>query len=305
MKLLRLKPIDVLSFGTLKNFTAGESHYQSLEFPPPIMRFFSLGKDIKVMGVFLEKEGKVYLPLPADVLSKRKGEGKIAFVPQFDQELKRPFFFGTESVEQAKGFCSSEDFVQKYAKNQNFELVSLDEGLKREERTGVKLNYSSRIAQESYLYSRVFLRLMGASLLLLIEGAYDNASYTTVGGERKLARMEEKSIPHFVDFLTQEVSVDREMLYKFYATTHLYFDPQQEVRINNLRFSLEWISSQEPEWVSGFAKPFLYMLKPGTVLWLRAKDSGVIKRLCQISAKEPVKKFMQRGWNSGLLLEVR
>jgi CRISPR-associated protein (Cas_Cmr3). len=43
MKLLELTPEDALTFGSLKNFTAGESHYQHSTFPPPIMRFFSLG----------------------------------------------------------------------------------------------------------------------------------------------------------------------------------------------------------------------------------------------------------------------
>ena len=290
MKVLRLRAVDTLSFGSLKNFTAEESHYQLADFPPSIMRFFNLGKKLKIMGVFLEKDNEVYLPIPSDTLSKRKEEGKEAFVPEFDHTLKRPYYFGKENVEQAKGLCSLTDFINKYSKNEKFSIVNLD--LAIEERTGIKLNYSTRATEEGFLYSRAFLRLKDLSIILLTEGEYDKIRYATIGGERRLAYIEEKDFSSLSNFLLQEVKIDKEKIYKFYATTHLHFDPKEEIKINGLRFSLEWISSQEPEWISGFAKPFVYMLKPSTVLWLRAKDSGVMKRLCKIFVKVNVIKLI-------------
>jgi CRISPR-associated protein Cmr3 len=96
MKLLELTPEDALTFGSLKNFTAGESHYQQTTFPPPIMRFFSLGKEqglkpLKIAGVFIKHQNELFLPLPADCLKKRKEKGEKIYVPRWDEELKRPF----------------------------------------------------------------------------------------------------------------------------------------------------------------------------------------------------------------------
>ncbi|WP_448588497.1 type III-B CRISPR module-associated Cmr3 family protein [Thermocrinis sp.] len=306
MKFLWLKAVDVLSFGTLKNFTAGEAHYQHLDFPPPIMRFFSLGKTLKVMGVFLAKGEELYAPIPADTLTERKAKSGEALVPEFHQTLKRPFFLPKEgkllSLEQAKGFCSLKDIFEKYAEGQPFEIK--EQGIKFEERTGISLNYDLRIAEEKYLYSRIFVRLSDYSIVLLVEGEWDKIEYSTVGGERRMARLKEGDIPWLKDKLSQKVSIDRGKLYKFYATTHLHFDPNKELSLNGLKFGIDWISSQEPEYVSGFKKPFLYMLKPGTVLWLRAKEDGIVKRLCQISVKNGVINLTDRGWNSGIVLEV-
>ncbi|WP_333785235.1 type III-B CRISPR module-associated Cmr3 family protein [Thermocrinis sp.] len=317
MKLLELTPEDALTFGSLKNFTAGESHYQQVSFPPPIMRFFSLGDGaaLRVMGVFIKHKGELFLPMPADCLSMRKKEEGKVYVPKWSEELKRPFVVpfegqGLLSLEQAKGFCSFSNFAESYAKGKGFSTKK-EILFQEEERVGVKLNYDKRVSQEGYLYSRVYLRFKDSHIVLLVDQDVEKSFFATVGGERKYAKVKPVE-DRFLDFLNSTVSIEKGGLYKFYSTTHLYVDLKGEIWLSeHIKFKVEWVSSLEPEWVSGFAKPFLYMLRPGTVLWLRALESGMCKRLCQISSHKEVIKYgneskdlLKRGWNSGILLEV-
>jgi CRISPR-associated protein Cmr3 len=324
MKLLELTPEDALTFGSLKNFTAGESHYQQTTFPPPIMRFFSLGKEqglkpLKIAGVFIKHQEKLFLPLPADCLKKRKEKGEKIYVPRWNEELKRPFIEPFErekdkvellNLEQAEGFCSFSDFRDHYAKGENFE-VKYDEIFQEEERVGVKLNYDKRVSKDRHLYSRIYLRFKNSHIVLLVEDDINKAFLSTVGGERKYAKVKPAE-DELINFLKESVDIKRDKLYKFYSTTHLYADLKSEIKLNgNIKFKVEWVSSLPPEWISGYRKPFLYMLRPGTVLWLRALEDGMCGRLCQVSSGSEVIKYnggtkdlLKRGWNSGILLEV-
>jgi len=51
------------------------------------------------------------------------------------------------------------------------------------------------------------------------------------------------------------------------------------------------------------------MLKPASVLILEALEDGKVSRLCQIESFpefiDKKEKFLGRGWNSGIILEVK
>jgi len=222
MKLLELTPEDALTFGSLKNFTAGESHYQQTTFPPPIMRFFSLGKEqglkpLKIVGVFIKHQGELFLPLPADCLKKRKEKTEKIYVPRWDEELKRPFIEPFErekdkvellNLEQAEGFCSFSDFREHYAKGENFE-VKYDEIFQEEERVGVKLNYDKRVSEDRHLYSRIYLRFKNSHIVLLVEDDINKVFLSTVGGERKYAKVKPAE-DKFINFLKESVDIKRD-----------------------------------------------------------------------------------------------
>ncbi|MFZ8860066.1 MAG: hypothetical protein ACO2PP_06145, partial [Thermocrinis sp.] len=148
-------------------------------------------------------------------------------------------------------------------------------------------------------------------IVLLVEDDINKAFLSTVGGERKYAKVKPAE-DELINFLKEYVDIKRDKLYKFYSTTHLYADLKSEIKLNgNIKFKVEWVYSLPPEWVSGYRKPFLYMLRPGTVLWLRALEDGMCERLCQVSSGSEVIKYnggtkdlLKRGWNSGILLEV-
>lgn len=324
MKLYLFEPYDMLTFGGLRHFGAGESHVQKAEFPPPIMRFFELFQ--KVYGVVLYKKEEFYLPVPADCVKQRKGEKAQAFrlpygIPPLIKGRRLLSEKGKPSAfEQVKeGFIKWSDFVRVYLERsaEEFCLHELEELVKKELRVGIALNKDMRIAQEGMLYSQDFLRL-DCQIGLLAENPRERLYYNTLGGERRIAKfVEEKEV---MEELSEVITIRKDFVYGFYCLSHLFVDGGleigKEIRVGNLKFKMEWYFGSS-EWVSGFAKPFLQMLKPGSFLWLKPLEEGGTKRLCQVDSKPAVSNikgklkrewnldnFLDRGWNCGILAEV-
>ena len=310
MKLYLLEPYDVLSFGGLKNFSAGESHIQKSSFPPPIMRFFPYFK--KVFSVLLVKGEEAYLPVPADCLKPRKGEkGDPLIAP-----LKFPPLLETEKpYEPATGFISLSDFVNKYANgNSKFALKELGEFLAMEPRVGVKLSVESRTSEESMLYSQDFLRFKDDTFLGVVASEKDGLKeLNKMGGEGRLVMLKgEKDLP---DFLKGSLDLKKGGMYKFYLLSHTFVEgglereKESNVKIGGKEFKLIWLHNSGSEFISGFRKPFVEMLRPASVLILEALEDGKVPRVCQIESSPSVieegDKFLERGWNSGVIMEVR
>lgn len=305
MKLYLFKPYDVLTFGGLKNFSAGESHIQRAEFPPPIMRFFHLFR--KVFGVFLYKDGQVCMPMPADCVSERKKESpeakplKMDIPPLIRGELK--------AYEQAKGFISWKDFWENYKNGKSFQTYQ--PFIKSELRVGIALDKGTRTAREGMLYSEEFLRFDEGSMLAVLGEGYEGKGIEKVGGERRVAFCKEADNEKLE---VENVKVIKGKYYKFYCLTHLFveggLEQEREIKLfgSGLKFKVLWFFGTS-EFVSGYTKPFIQMLKPGSVLWLLALDEGGTKGICQIDSKPEVndieRSFLERGWNSGILLEVK
>ena len=308
MKLYLLEPYDVLSFGGLKNFSAGESHIQKSSFPPPIMRFFPYFR--KVYSVLLVKDGEAYLPVPADCLKPRKekkGDPIIAplkFPPVLEEE--KPY-------EPAQGFVSVSDFVEKYTSGEGgFVLKELGEFLATEMRVGVKLSVSSRTSEESMLYSQDFLRFKEDTLLGILASETDGLkSLNKIGGEGRLAKLKGKM--DLADFFKDKLTLKKGNLYKFYLLSHVFVEGgikrEKNIKIGDREFKVLWLHSAGSEFISGFRKPFVEMLKPASVLVLEAVENGEINRVCQIESSPSVidrrEKFLERGWNSGIIMEVK
>jgi len=308
MKLYLFEPYDVLSFGGLKNFSAGESHIQKSSFPPPIMRFFPYFK--KVYSVLLVKGKEVFLPVPADCLTPRKGEkGDLVIAPlEFPPVLEEE-----KPYEPAEGFVSLGDFVEKYAKGKGgFILKKLSNFLETETRVGVKLSVSSRTSKESMLYSQDFLRFKEDTFLGVLASEPDRLKpFNKIGGEGRPTRLRGKwDLP---DFFKEEQTVKRGAKYKFYLLSHAFvkegIKEGANIKIGGREFRVLWLHSKGSEFISGFRKPFLEMLRPASVLILEALEDGTVKRVCQIDSYPEVisekEKFLERGWNSGIILEVK
>jgi len=308
MKLYLFEPYDVLSFGGLKNFSAGESHIQKSSFPPPIMRFFPYFK--KVYSVLLVKDKEVFLPVPADCLVPRKGEkGDLVIAP-----LKFPPVLEEEKpYEPAEGFVSLGDLVEKYAKGKRgFILKNLSDFLATETRVGVKLSVSSRTSEESMLYSQDFLRFKEDTFLgVLASEPYSIKTFNKMGGEGRLTRLrDEWDLP---DFFKEEQTIKSGAKYKFYLLSHAFvkggIEKGKILKIGDREFRVLWLHNKGSEFISGFRKPFLEMLRPASVLILEAVEDGTVKRVCQIDSFPEVidkkEKFLERGWNSGIIMEVK
>jgi CRISPR-associated protein Cmr3 len=120
------------------------------------------------------------------------------------------------------------------------------------------------------------------------------------------------------------VKIEKGKLYKLYLLTHTYIKGELKIgktlRVEGLDFELVWSFTKGKEWISGFRKPAVEMLLPGTVLLLKAKDEGCLKRLTYIEEKTilPVyeskecKKIKEEcislhnyGWNYAILVPFR
>lgn len=325
MKLYLFEPYDVLTFGGLRHFGAGESHVQKAEFPPPIMRFFELFE--KVYGVFLYKDGEFFLPLPFDcVRQRKKEETKVFRLPHnIPPVIKGERFISEDgkliAFEQiGSGFIKWSDFVKFYLEGEegNFDVYGLKDFIRKELRVGIALNKDTRTSEEGMLYSQDFLRF-DCQIGLLAGEPRGRLYYNTMGGEKKIAKFVEETEP--MKELNGSIHIKRDKVYGFYCLSHLFVDGGlemgKEIKICGLKFKVEWYFGSS-EWVSGFAKPFLQMLKPGSLLWLRALEEGGLKRLCQIESKPPVNNvkgkikrewnldnFLEKGWNYGILVEVK
>ncbi|AAC06667.1 type III-B CRISPR module-associated protein Cmr3 [Aquifex aeolicus] len=322
MKIYLFKPYDVIGFGGLKNFSAGETHIQKSIFPPPIMRFFHIFNS--VYGVFLYKDGNLFLPVPSDCLVKRKEEsGKAKISPLEFPPLIRG---DLEAYERANGFISFSDLMNKYAKNiDGFKIYLLEEFLKKESRVGITLDKERRVVrsikeinrkeEKGLLYSQDFFRFNdGVKLAVLGEINKDivisGKQYFRLGGEGKIVSF--KHTEHINSFLEGKIKIKNGNYYKFYCLTHAYINNGiieskiQTICIEGINFEVEWLYNGGVEYVSGYNKPFLEMLRPGSVLILKAKNEGEIQRLNQISTNVPIsniKNFLNRGWNSGIIVE--
>lgn len=320
MKFYRILPYDKVSFGTLRNFRAGFDHRQASVFPPDIMKFFHIFK--RVRWVLLEKAGELYTQVPADFVGQRKTTQKEAIRLSFDKE-KGPYIPSEKLItkegklakyEGASGFVKVSELLENKGELETFSLGNF---VKEEEKVGIALEYSTRSAKEGMLYTRSFYYLSEEwtkSGLVVLAEPFDEVQkgYYKVGGEGKVAKVEDLDYTDVERFLEAPLDIQKGEVYRLYLTTHAYFEGElkigSELKIGFLRFRLLWLFNRGVEWVSGFAKPFIKMLMPASVLYLEALDSGSTVRLCQIFSKNGVEidinNLKERGWNSGILWEV-
>ncbi|RME09738.1 MAG: hypothetical protein D6804_05455, partial [Aquificota bacterium] len=273
-----------------------------------------------------------YIPAPADVVKERKKKDNYEVKILRLSREGVPLITGTDKAFETVGnaFISYQHFVESYSRGmENIKVYPLEEFISVEYRIGIGLDKDRRVAKETLLYSQEFLRLerkerennqlkfARAYISVLADGRWEDAGQETagLGGERRLAFVKEESIRPF----EKPIQIERGKTYKFYCTSHLSVEGGlrrgSALKINSLSFELLWLFGGGVEYVSGFAKPFLQMLRPGSVLLLKALDGGGLGcRLCQIDGKPKVNvrkgirwdmdNFLDRGWNSGILMEV-
>lgn len=326
-RVYKIIPCKELMFGSLKHFVAGESHYYTSSESLNIMRFFKLVEDLKeeefvkicAVGFFSESDGSFLVPLPADILFPRKGREGNPVMAKYREDYV--FIKGTlEHYEYKRAYvklsCLLKDYLHgrldcfnKRDDNKEGDKEGILEEssiLKREQKVGLGVDYESKTSKEGRLY---FTQRLGVRsnyfLSILVEGKLREAE-SFVGAERTRAFVKDSGLD--VKSLEELQNIKEGEFYKFYLLSHAFFD-DSKVYINGIEFELKWIFSAGAEWISGWRKPALYMLRPGSVLVLRAKTSGNVRRLCQIEAFEGViniiegkRSFLDFGWNTGIIM---
>lgn len=325
MKLFEVIPQNPIWLGGLKHITAGDEHYMRSVFLPNIMRFFKFVKKEKerkgaCYGVFLAKDENLLLPAPADIVGKRKtgGDWRILKLEGRIPLIKRTL----EAYETVSGYLIKSEAFNKWIEYKNLsnnDFQKLNDLIDVDRRTGIKIDREEGTAEEGFLYTQERIRLKeGVKLLFLARECYKKEGF--FGGERNPATIREVSKNYeksLKEIFQGSVKVERGKIYRFYLTSHTYLNASLEVSSSEknitirdfqgekIDFKVLWLFSAGTEFISGFGKPALNMLKPGTVFLLEALESGRLNKLCQIFAEplvNKVERFLDSGWNSGLLI---
>jgi CRISPR-associated protein Cmr3 len=240
-------------------------------------------------------------------------------------EVKEPKYEG------ASGFIEISSLKSYFVKGnldndlETSNLKKLSDFIKTELKIGLTLNFDRFTAEESRLYMTFLNRLKeNVKLVALLEerGSKEitlKGSYY-FGGETRVSKVETQPLDEKLKFLTDFVEIKRGNIYRFYLTSHTYIEGELTLgrclNIGGLNFELVWLFNGGKEWISGFRKPAIQMLKPGTVLIIRAKDNGALRRLTYIGQTEFVPVYENRGsinilgkkvklhnygWNFGIL----
>jgi len=354
IRLLEVKPIDSYVIGGLRNFQAGSDTYRETLPLPDIIKFFSLVdlNVFKVCGVFLKKENTIYFPVPADFLRPRKGESgnlKLSTLVELEslihEEGNVVLDIETEYLpylreeaddktkyEGASGFIAL-NHLESYFRNGTIEglktedLKPISAFVKQELKIGLTLDFDNFTAEESRLYMTFLNRLerdvkLVALLVEKQEAKHPEGLYY-FGGETRVAQVKTQKEEPSLSFLQEEIPIEKGKLYRLYLTSHTYLPEELNIgrtlKVGGCEFSLVWVFSAGKEWISGFAKPAIKMLKPGTVLVLKAlKECKNLKRLTYIESKallpvlknknlpKDINNFKEEelhhcGWNHGIL----
>ncbi|GEM_PF-859554 len=342
MRLFRVKGYNAFWFGGLKHFTEEEHYLPGLELPSIMRTFRLIKKGTPCYGVFFWKEDEkdIFIPVPADVVGERKkgrfekGDLKISYyseescVPEIDEKEK-----AYEPLD--RYFISSENLKTAWAegREKDLKVIPADELFASENRVGLKLNKNTMTGEIGRLYFHDRMRLQSGVSICFLAEELDTSRGEFFGGERNPAEVEEVNrLPEGFSGLVKPREIKKGKRYKFYILTHTFVkggllknrDSGKKLTLedrdkNKVEFELLWVFSKGSELVSGWRRPALEMLKPGTVLVLVAcEDSKDFGSLCQIRSSPQVlyidwedgeekvlddKTFFKRGWNSGILVE--
>jgi CRISPR-associated protein Cmr3 len=226
-------------------------------------------------------------------------------------------------------------------------------------KVGLTLNKGKFTAEESRLYFEFVDRLLifdedtnkvnklwkETSLIVLVLSEEDNPikeGFYYIGGETRVGNVKKlKNLLEFIDLLKSSIEIKKGNLYKLYLLSHTFIKDgmqiENELHLKDLngtsaKFKVKWIFTSGREWLSGFNKPAIEVLKPGTVLVLEKEkpdeenkkgqsngenknltravfiEQNVPKVINEWFKEQPKKlnfeKFHQYGYNFGLLIPI-
>ncbi|MDQ7083101.1 MAG: type III-B CRISPR module-associated Cmr3 family protein [Aquificota bacterium] len=310
MRLVKVKGYNAFWFGGLKHFTEEEHYLPGLELPNIMRTFRLLKKGTPCYGVFFwrEDERDLFLPVPADIVGRRKkkqfrdGDLRIAYyngkIPQIDDK---------ENAYETLGqyFISSENLMSAWAEGDQNSLKVLPAGefFEVENKVGLKLDRKTMTGEEGRLYFHDRMRLKKGVSLCFLAKELDTTKGKFFGGERNPVEIEESTkLPEGFESLLKSRSIEAGKRYKLYTLTHTFVEgglvverdrgktlTLKDTEEKEAEFELLWVFFQGSEFVSGRGtdgeKPAIEMLKPGTVMVLRAKNNAQsFGSLCQIKS---------------------
>ncbi|EDP75978.1 type III-B CRISPR module-associated Cmr3 family protein [Hydrogenivirga sp. 128-5-R1-1] len=334
MKLFRVKAYNSLWFGGLRHMSGGEEHYLSSLRLPSIMAFFPFVKKDKkgaCYGVALcDDSGNIYLPSPADIVGERKKGGNwrvLKFYNDLDLKGKAfqlPLIKGTlKAFESAEGYFITEEGFKEWKEGSisDKHIKNWSEFAETELKVGLQINKDTKTAEESMLYFQERIRLKrGIYISFIAEKLVLNEGF--IGGERNPAKIEKVKNIKLPSCLDNGCNVKKGSYYRLYLLTHTYIENNNteekpnhtdiELKLKPVHggdeasFKVVWIYSKGSELISGYDKPAVEMLRPGTVILLEAMEDARLQdivQICNIPNANGIPKdnFLKSGWNTGIL----
>ncbi len=327
MKLFKVKAYNSLWFGGLRHMSGGEEHYLSSLRLPSIMVFFPFVKKDKkgaCYGVALcDDSGNIYLPSPADIVGERKKGGNWR-VLRFYKHLNLPLIKGTlKAFESAEGYFITEEGFKEWKEGSisDKHMRTWSSFAETELKVGLQINKDAKTAEESMLYFQERIRLKrGIYISFMAEKPALTEGF--IGGERNPAEVEEVKNTKLLSCLDDDCNVKKGSYYRLYLLTHTYIEnlnteekPNHtdiELKLKSVHgggeasFKVVWIYSKGSEFISGYDKPAVEMLRPGTVILLEAMEDAKLGDVVQIDSipnakKIPKDNFLESSWNTGIL----
>ncbi len=326
MRLYKVVPYNSLWFGGLTHMTAGEDHYlRSINLPSIKVFFPFVKKEVNENGnsrregacygvALCDDKKNIFLPLPADVVGKRKRGGSWRIL-KFIKEEELPLIRGTlDAFESMEGYFITKEGFEKWKKDClcDSDIKKWDAFATTELKVGLQLNKDTKTAEERMLYFQERVRLREGYYIAFFAKECVNCE-GFIGGERNPARIEELKDVELP--FGGKLKIEKDSYYRLYLLTHAYIKDLRKGEVLKLKevnggteidFEVIWVYSKGSEFVSGHDKPAVEMLRPATVILLRAKDSAELEDLVQIDRvpeTDKISNFLESGWNTGILAE--
>lgn len=233
--IIRINPLDTFFFRDGKPFSAGQDNWADFVFPPSpsvfygalrtlylantigfddIHQMISTTSSLKIKGIYLEKGGDLYFPVPNDVVQDKR-TNDILLLKSEQNTKGNSLSKGTailnrlttnagviaENIDSYK-LISEEDLTDYYLEGTDIDKISFSENnLVQEAKIGIGRNNQSLTTdnQDGLLYRVEMLRFDGNHINFVIEyeglELFDN-QFIKVGGEGKLSsyKIENNSI---------------------------------------------------------------------------------------------------------------
>lgn len=332
MRLFKVKAYNSLWFGGLRHMSRGEEHYLSSLKLPSIMVFFDFVKKDKkgaCYGVALcDDSGNIYLPSPADIVGERKKGGNwrvLKFYNDLDLKgkvFRLPLIKGTlTAFESADGYFITEEGFEKWKEGNISDsyMKNWSDFAETELKVGLQVNKDTKTAEESMLYFQERIRLKDRFYISFITNSCA-CKESFIGGERNPAKVEEVENAELP--FGSSLEINKGSYYRLYLLTHSYIGGMNTEEKSNrtdielklkpvhggceASFKVVWIYSKGSEFISGYDKPAVEMLRPGTVILLEATEDAKLGDVVQIDSIPdangiPKDNFLESGWNTGIL----
>ncbi|MFW5871820.1 MAG: type III-B CRISPR module-associated protein Cmr3 [bacterium] len=352
--LFKIYPLDTLFFRDSRPFSKGVDSWANGIFPPAPSVFYGAlrsahfshhideldkanedgdpTKNLKIKGIFFRVGESDYLPLPYDLVKKKKSSKKEVF-PLIHKDISDYFHSGktshilttdediTEAVETVKSGLIENGDLNSYLKNEyngskKYNYHELSEFVSNEPKIGIARNNYSHSTEEGMLYRVGMNRLDNFSFVIDFNGlGLPHKGFIKIGGEGKGASYE--LIDDLMEIQKPDFA-DTDKFFKLYISTPAIFNngwipdwinPEKLEGIvpdTNCRVRLLTAALSKPLHLGGFdikkrqPKPMKKAVGNGSVYYFEVIEGNIKKIVDEIHGKSISDEEMNKKQGFGI-----